>query len=105
MAYMRRNPPRYRDYLADMDEAAAVPGSGPGFVSTVVMKFSDGTWHAVWQGDELLGEFDGTRDQAIAWARSRAADRRFIYSEELGDLVPDDGSDTEFPGNPTGANA
>lgn len=28
--------------------------------STVVMKMHNGSWHAVWQADTLLAEFDGT---------------------------------------------
>jgi hypothetical protein len=55
--------------------------------STVVMKMHDGSWHAVWRAETLLGEFDGTREAAIDWARSRSP-RCWVYSEELGDVVP-----------------
>jgi hypothetical protein len=54
--------------------------------STVVMKMHDGSWHAVWKGDVLLDEFDGTREAAIDWARRRSV-RCWVYSEELADVV------------------
>jgi hypothetical protein len=81
---------RYRDYLPPDSMPAQPPTEDVRPAeSAVVMKMSDGSWHAVWQGDTLLGEFDGTREEAVAWARSRSS-RCWIYSEELGDLVRDD---------------
>jgi hypothetical protein len=56
--------------------------------STVVMKMTDGSWHAVWRhGSGVLAEFDGPRQRAIDWARSRSP-RCWVYSEELAEMVP-----------------
>ncbi|CRK55992.1 hypothetical protein [Alloactinosynnema sp. L-07] len=53
------------------------------------MKLRDeDVWHAVWHGEhDALGEFDGTREDAIRWARDRSS-RCLIFSEETSDLVP-----------------
>ena len=48
-------------------------------------------WHAVWQGADPnapAGEFDGSRDDAIAWARQTGAGNILIYDMEEKDLVP-----------------
>jgi len=90
-------PPRYRDYLRSPSPAQPPADEGDPDVpeSTVVVKLSDGSWHAIWQSkDGLLGEFDGTEPDAIAWARQRST-RCWVYSEAVGDLVlldPDDDS-------------
>jgi hypothetical protein len=76
-------PPRYQDYVAGPPQPALAE---PSLDSAVVVKLRDGTWHAVWQSDRLLGEFDGTREEAVEWARARST-RCWVYSEELGDLV------------------
>lgn len=34
-----------------------------------------------------LGEFQGTKDEAIAWAKESEATLRFIYDEQLKDFV------------------
>lgn len=47
------------------------------------------SWGAVWQGggeNKPLGEFDGGRDEAIAWARQRS-NLIMIFSEKAQDLV------------------
>jgi hypothetical protein len=45
-----------------------------------------GRFHAVWQGKAgLLGEFDGTKEEAIAWAKERSS-RCFLYTRAAGDL-------------------
>jgi hypothetical protein len=49
------------------------------------MKTADG-WEAVWGADSLLGEFQGTREDAIAWALQRSTNC-WVYSEELKDVV------------------
>jgi hypothetical protein len=55
--------------------------------STVVRKMTDGSWHAVWRRESrLLAEFDGPRQDAIDWARSRSP-HCWVYSEELGDVM------------------
>lgn len=53
---------------------------------TIVYFADDDTWQAVWGGRELLGEFEGTREEAIAWARERCDTIR-IYSLSEGDIV------------------
>lgn len=91
-----KKPPKYRDYLngdslngsAEDETAAMQQSSDESSDLVVVMRFSGEHWHAVWQGmDAALGEFDGTKDEAIAWARQRAA-RCLVYSEETGDVEP-----------------
>jgi len=80
---------RYRDYLTSAD-IARPPADEPDREipeSSVVVKRGDGTWHAVWQGkDGLLGEFDGTEQDAIEWAR-RKSTRCWVWSDAAGDLV------------------
>jgi hypothetical protein len=48
------------------------------------------SWHAVWQGDadptQPLGEFDGTRGDALAWARACCPSEILVYDPEIGDL-------------------
>jgi hypothetical protein len=47
-------------------------------------------WYGDLQGDDpvrSLGEFQGTKDEAIAWAKESDATLRFIYNEELQDFV------------------
>lgn len=52
-----------------------------------VMDNGDGTWGASWQGEmAVLGEFDGTEADAVAWARGRCS-RVWVYSHELGDMT------------------
>lgn len=90
MTSMPEFPPRYRDYLSGSEAAKPVPSVTDACFrdSTVVMKTRGDTWYAVWQGkDSILEEFEGTRRDAIMWARQRAA-RGWVYSEELGDVVP-----------------
>jgi hypothetical protein len=51
-----------------------------------------GLWRAIWGQKKVLGDFTGTREQAIAWARERC-DTILIYSPALDDMVelgPDD---------------
>jgi hypothetical protein len=80
---------RYRDYLTS--DKVAQPSDGPDVDiadSAVVAELGDGSFHAVWQGRAgLLGEFDGTREEAVAWARRRSK-RCFLYTRAPGDLMP-----------------
>jgi hypothetical protein len=49
-------------------------------------------WQAVWGDRQQLGEFEGTREEAIAWARERCETIR-IYSlteRDIVDLGPDE---------------
>ena len=43
-------------------------------------------WQAVWGDRQQLGEFEGTREEAIAWARERCEVIR-IYSMSERDIV------------------
>lgn len=85
-------PSRYADYLGP--EPRWAEGAPPPTTHTPPKIFinvsrHDQLWSAVWQSsDGLLGSFEeGTREDAIAWARARC-DTVFIFSPELGDLVP-----------------
>ena len=48
-------------------------------------------WHALWEGPSSpvapLGEFDGSREAALAWARNTGAQQILIFDPLLGDLV------------------
>jgi hypothetical protein len=60
-------------------------------------------WRATDEGEfDVLGEFAGTRDEAIAWALARPDVREiYLYSEETKDIAPLDrsgGDPTEEPG-------
>jgi hypothetical protein len=55
--------------------------------SVTIMYIADeDVWQAVWGDRQQLGEFEGTRDQAIAWARERCETIR-IYSLSEGGIV------------------
>jgi hypothetical protein len=88
--------PRYRDYLTEFSAPSQAPPSAPDPAyqdSTVVMKMRDGSWRAIWQGPSaVLGEFTGSRQDSIAWARQRSR-RCWVYSEERGDVVLLDDTD------------
>lgn len=89
---MTEPPPRYQDYLPPPGATPAVVGTPvdpatPHEDSVVVMKNRDGQWHAVWQGPAApLGEFNGSREDAIEWARQRSP-RCWVYSEEHDDVL------------------
>lgn len=62
------------------------PGSKGADGSVFIMK-SGAEWSASWQKDDgVAGEYQGSRDDAISWAKLRT-NRVWIYSEEVGDLV------------------
>jgi hypothetical protein len=47
-------------------------------------------WYGHLQGGDPhrgLGEFTGTKDEAIAWAKESGATERFIYEEAVKDFV------------------
>jgi hypothetical protein len=59
---------------------------------TIMYFADDDTWQAVWGGRQQLGEFEGTREEAIAWARERCDTIR-IYSpieDDIVELGPDE---------------
>jgi len=89
---MSEFPPRYQDYLSPPDVESAEPEHrvSPPFEETVVIMKLRGqeVWHAVWQGEhDALGEYDGTREEAIRWARTKPC-RCLIFSEEASNWVP-----------------
>jgi hypothetical protein len=89
MALMTEGAQRYRDYLQSGQPSEVRHGSNRGSFqdSVVVMKTRAGLWHAVWQGEtSVLGEFDGTKAEAVDWARERSS-RCWVYSEEHDDLI------------------
>lgn len=55
----------------------------------------DGTisgWHALWEGDadptQPLGEFDGSREDAITWAHACSPSEILVFNPETKDLQP-----------------
>lgn len=97
MEPMTEWPPLYRHYLSTPE--VAKPDFAPSLEaigSVVVVSNRRGSWNAVWQGEtSALGEFEGTKQDAIDWARQRS-DRCWVYSEELDKMVlldPDDDGD------------
>jgi hypothetical protein len=48
-------------------------------------------WHALWEGEanssQPLGEFDGTYEEALAWAKARRPTETWVYDLELRDIV------------------
>jgi len=80
---------RGRDY--QFDGVLPVPDDlDEGVDNVVVMPQWDTAhgWEAVWFAPGCQkGEFTGTRDQAVAWARSTGAPLIHVYSVELGDVV------------------
>lgn len=53
---------------------------------TIMYVDDEDVWEAVWGDKKLLGEFAGTREQAIAWARERCGTIR-IYSLTKRDII------------------
>ncbi len=51
-------------------------------------------WHALWEGEvdptQPLGEFDGTREDALAWARSCKPSEILVFDPDTGTLNPTD---------------
>ena len=47
-------------------------------------------WHAVWDGDadptQPLGEFDGSLEDALAWARACRPSEILVFDPEIRDL-------------------
>ena len=67
--------PQRRDY--GFNGVAPEPDrsdASPDFVSIMPsdMWHMAGLWTATWNGVALLGEFEGTHDEAVAWARERS---------------------------------
>jgi hypothetical protein len=82
------------DYLRPGPDAEEPDDDSIDFSSSVtIMYISDeASWQAVWADRNLLGEFEGTREAAIAWARERCEIIR-IYSlteRDVVDLGPDE---------------
>lgn len=87
----------YADYLPEGDPAPSEPApatpdpdpddDGSVFVNWVSLE--EDLWTATWQrGAEHRGLDGGTREQALAWARSQKASHYWIFSSEADDWVP-----------------
>jgi hypothetical protein len=106
-------PPRYQDYLTGPSRSLPRPERvpDPHYRSTVFIMLDDqpGTaerwghwegpppvrrWEASDQGESgVLAEFEGTHDEALAWALARPNVREiYLYSEETQDIAPIDRS-------------
>src|SRR5690349_21768113 len=106
-------PPRYRDYLRGPTRSELVPERvpDPRHRSTVYIVLDDepavaeqlakdgrewdgpppaARWCASDQGESgVLAEFEGTREEAVAWALARPdVERILVYSERTRDLEP-----------------
>ena len=48
-------------------------------------------WHALWEGEASptapLGEFDGSREEAVRWARERRPTELWVYDFGARDIV------------------
>lgn len=79
---------RYPSYMPPDPEWAEEPDhfedEGPSI--TIGCIAARDVWQAVWGDRQLLGEFEGTRTDAIAWARERCETIR-IYSLTKRDIV------------------
>lgn len=71
------------------------PSSGTG--SVFVTTYRDGSWAAIWQGDD--GDeadrhvtVDGDHDEVLAWARAQPAARHWIFDPEADRHLPLDPS-------------
>ena len=84
----------YADYRQPASNAEEPDDDSIDFTPSVTIMYiaDDDVWQAVWGDRQQLGEFEGTRDAAIAWARERCNFIR-IYSlseQDIVDLEPDD---------------
>ena len=71
----------------DTDPDLGDDDRGSVFVNWISLE--ENFWVAVWdRGQEHRSLERGTRDQAIAWARSQEASHHWIFSSELDDWVP-----------------
>jgi hypothetical protein len=85
---------RYPSFMPPDPEWAEQPDhvddEGPSI--TIMYIADEDVWQAVWGDRQQLGEFQGTRDEAITWARERCETIR-IYSlseQDIVDLRPDE---------------
>lgn len=84
----------YRDWSADRSSdpsevAALVHAVPPDGTGTVFVNHCDDQWTAVWQDESPtnMDSVDGTKDEVLAWARSRPAARHLVFSSETEDYV------------------
>jgi hypothetical protein len=86
----------YRDYIEDPDERQRLPATPsqplpprPGHgVVWVNGRRGEFSWSASWQeGPRIANSPDGSREQAMAWAREFPAPKRVVFSAELQDYV------------------
>lgn len=84
----------YADYRSHSSEAEEPDDDSIDFSPSVTIMYiaDEDVWQAVWGDRQLLGEFEGTREEAIAWARKRCDIIR-IYSltkRDIVELAPDE---------------
>jgi len=82
-----------RDYLPEGTPppipAEPPPAPRPGYGTVWINTLDPDSWVASWQDGDGLEDFDGgTREEAVAWACSRPAARRMIWSGAAGDYIP-----------------
>jgi hypothetical protein len=78
----------YADYRRPGPDAEEPDDDSIDFSPSVTIMYiaDDDVWRAVWGGRHFLGEFEGTREDAIVWARDRCKIIR-IYSLSERDIV------------------
>jgi hypothetical protein len=89
-----RSGPPYRDYLRPELRGAGIPPA-PALVAprpgrgTVFATLAGVDSVATWQdGPDECVDVHGDAETVLAWARSRPAARRLLFSEEAGDYLP-----------------
>lgn len=91
---MSQGGPPYRDYTDEPVGEPPCPAGppAPGTGSIFVAAMDDGSWEAVWQGDDDDAgshvSVDGAEHVVLAWARSRPARVLWIFSGEEGRYIP-----------------
>lgn len=72
--------------------AGGLPDSVVWIMAVIDVRATPGVvdyWHASWQDNAAeLGEFDGDRDEVIAWARTTRARTIWLYDIETRDVAP-----------------
>ena len=64
------------------------PQRDQGSVFVNWIELDDDLWGATWQRGPEHRDFDGTREESIAWALAQAADHRWIFDAKENGYVP-----------------
>ncbi|MBV9820809.1 MAG: hypothetical protein JO144_01085 [Actinobacteria bacterium] len=77
-------------WLDDSDDPPSPPAGRARRAPFVVIGYSarKQVWRAIWIDDEGRGKFQGTRKEAIAWARQRCDDIRVTHGPGGEDITP-----------------